>query len=148
MSLLLILRNMLLTTIISPINFIEQSLIQHCNISVNGFSSVWKWGYPNFLRPATLNHRGHSIITFSQNDQNLEPPPPPTPPPCLHLFDFGGPLFCKRSPFLHHHYSLAKSWYFIDSWTPVIIKTYKCHKKYSHEMNVPSIIKNTNGVYY
>ena len=52
----------------------QQFLIQHCNISVNGFGSVWKWGYPNFFRPATLNQRGHSIITFSQNDQNLDPP--------------------------------------------------------------------------
>ena len=31
--------------------------------------------------------KGHSIITFSQNDQNLDPLPP-----CLHLFDFGNPL--------------------------------------------------------
>ena len=30
----------------------------------------------------------HSIIMFSQNYQNLEPP---TIPPCSHLFDFGNP---------------------------------------------------------
>ena len=143
MSLLLILRNILLTTIISPINFIEQFLIQHCNISVNGFSSVWKWGYPNFLRPATLNQRGHSIITFSQNDQNLDPPSP-----LFGLVRFWNPPFCERpSPFQHHHYPIVKSCYFIDSWTPVIIITYKCHKKYSHDMNVSSIIININGVY-
>ena len=29
----------------------------------------------------------HSIIVFSQNDQNLDPLPP-----CSHLFDFGNPL--------------------------------------------------------
>ena len=138
MSLLLILRNILLTTIISPINFIEQFLIQHCNISVNGFGSVWKWGYPNFLWPATLNQKGHSIITFSQNDQNLVPPPP-----CLHLFDFGKPPFRERSPvpFQHHHYPIVKSCYFIDSWTPVIISIkmpqkifpwYEC-SQYSHK---------------
>ena len=31
--------------------------------------------------------RGHSVITLSQLDQNLEP----TPTPCLPLFDFGKP---------------------------------------------------------
>ena len=30
-------------------------------------------------------NREHSIITLSQNDQNLDPPFPP----CSHLFDFG-----------------------------------------------------------
>ena len=145
-SLLLILRNMLLTTIISPINFIEQFLIQHCNISVNGFSSVWKWGYPNFLRPATLNQRGHSIITFSQNDQNLDLPPLPLVCTCSILVTL---LSAKVPPlFQQYHYPIVKSRYFIDSWTPFIISTYKCHKKYSHDMNVPSIIINTNGVYY
>ena len=142
MSLLLILRNMLLTTIISPINFIEQFLIQHCNISVNGSGSVWNWGYPNFLRPVTLNQKGHSIITFSQNDQNFD-----------QNFDFGNPPFCERSPpppapSHRHHYPIVKSCYFIVSWTPVIISTYKCHKKYSHNMNVPSILINSNGVCY
>ena len=31
--------------------------------------------------------REYSVITLSQNDQNLEP----TPPPCLPEFDFGKP---------------------------------------------------------
>ena len=132
---------MLLPTVISPINFTEQFLIQHCSISVNSFSSVWKWGYPNFPQAAALNQRGHSVIKFSQNDQNLHPPPP-----CLQLFDFGNRPFCERPlPFQHHHYPIGKSCYFIDSYTPVIISSYKCYKKYSHDMNVPSIIINTNG---
>ena len=33
----------------------DQFLIQHCNISVSWFGSVWKWRYPGFLLPATLN---------------------------------------------------------------------------------------------
>ena len=36
--------------------------------------------------------RGHSIITLSQNDQNLN-----HPPPCSHLFDFGHPHSRERS---------------------------------------------------
>ena len=31
--------------------------------------------------------KGHSIVAFSQNDQNLDP----LLPSCLHLFDFGNP---------------------------------------------------------
>ena len=140
-SLLLILRNMLLTTIISPINFIEQFLIQHCNISVNGFGSVWKWGYPNFLRPATLNQRGHSIMTFSQNDQNLAPLPLICTCSILVI-----PPFCELPPpppFQHHHYTIVK-WLFYR----LMNTCYKSHKKYSHDMNVPSILINTNAVYY
>ena len=42
--------------------------------------SQWLWlplemRFPNFLRPATLNQRGHSIITFSQNVQIWTPFP-------------------------------------------------------------------------
>ena len=58
------------------------------------------------------------------------------------------PLSANVPPLQHHHYPIVKLCYFIDSWTHVIISTYKCHKKYSHDMNVPSIIINTNGVYY
>ena len=146
MSLLLILTNILLTTIISPINFyraVFNSTLQHF--------SQWLWlrnlGYPHFLWPATLSQRGHSIITLSQNDQNLYPPLP-----CLHLFDFGNTPFCDCSPppFQPHHYPIVKSCYFVDSWSPVITSTYTDynHKKYSHNMNVPSILINTNGIYY
>ena len=125
-SLLLILRDMLLTTIISPMNLIEQFFIQHCNISVNGFSSVWKWGYPNFLRPTTLNQRGHSIITFSRNDQNLDPLLLVCT--CSILVT---PLSANVAPFQHHHYPIVKSCYFTDWRTPVIITTYKCQKNIS-----------------
>ena len=124
--LLLILRNMLLTAIISPMNFIEQFLIQHCNISVIGFSSVWKWDYLNFLRPTTLNQKGHSIITFSQSDQNLDPLPLVCT--CSILVT---PLSANVSPFQHHHYPIVKSCYFTDWWTPVTISTYKCQKNIS-----------------
>ena len=46
--------------------------------------------------------------------------------------------------FHHFHYPIAKSCYFIDSWTPVIISTYKCHKKYSPDANVSSAVISTN----
>ena len=59
--------------------------------------------------------RGHSVITLSQLDQNLEP----TPPPCLPLFDFGKPplpwtfknefalgSICNRSEILRRSNSL------------------------------------------
>ena len=118
-SLLLILRNMLLRTIISSINFIEQFLIQHCNISVNGFSSVIQ-------------------LLCSDKRTKIWTPPPPY----LNLLDFGNPPFCKRfSPFQYHHYPIVKSCYFIDSWTPVIISIkmpqkifpwYEC-SQYSHK---------------
>ena len=65
----------------------------------------------------------HSIIMFSQNDQNMG-----HPPPFLHLFNFGKSPSCKRSklyinptpPHQHHHYpplskTKAKLCYFIDS---------------------------------
>ena len=65
------------------------------------------------------------------------------PPPAANVQNFTSP------PSFHYHdYSIAKSCYFIDSWTPVIISTYKCHKKYSPDMNVPRVLINTNGVYY
>ena len=86
---------------------------------------------------------GHSIITFSQNDQSFGPPPL-----CLHLPASGNspflqtcktlhqpeppPLYHHHHP--HHHYSpltktIAQLCYFIDSQTSVIISTCKCHTK-------------------
>ena len=60
---------------------------------------------------------GHSIITFSQNEQNLNS----SLPPCSYLFDFGNPPPCERSKLYinhpppprhtqsHHHQTLTKT---------------------------------------
>ena len=65
-------------------------------------------------------YRDHSIITFSQNDQNLDPPSPLvltcsilviSPP--ANVQSFTSPL--SPHSFHHNHYLIAKSCYFIDS---------------------------------
>ena len=50
-------------------------------------------------------------------------------------------------PLHHHHYTIAKSCYFIDPQTSAIISTYKCHKKYSPDMNVTNVLIDTNDAY-
>ena len=105
---------------------------------------------------------GHSVIMFSQNDQNFDPHPPsalvrtclillnPAPPSWKHSELYITTSF-HHLYFHHHHYPIAKSCYFIDSWTPVLISNYKCHKNYSQyspDMNVSRVLIYTNGVYY
>ena len=62
------------------------------------------YGFISFTKNITQNvsskygqkllDRGHSIITLSQNAQNLEPPLPPLPSHfCLHLFILSSSLF-------------------------------------------------------
>ena len=67
--------------------------------------------------------KGAFIITFSQNDQNLDCLPPPSP--FLTLAQFWYPPSCERSKLYinsshHHHYqpltkTIAKLCYFLDS---------------------------------
>ena len=144
-SLLLILRNMLLTTIISPINFysaVFNSTLQHF--------SQWLWLRLK-MRLSKLSLASHTKPKGPFNYYFLTKWPkfglPLLPLLCTCSF-LVTPLSANFTPFQHHHYPIVKSCYFIDSWTPVIISTYKCNKKYSHDMNVPSILINTNGVYY
>ena len=112
--------------------------------------SQWLWLRLE-MRLSKLSSASHTKPKGSFNYYILTKWPksgPPASSPCLHLFDFGNHSFCEFPPFKHCYYPIVKSCYFIDSWTPVIISTYKCYKKYSHDMNVPSILINTNGVYY
>ena len=71
------------------------------------------------------------------------------PPPYPYLFDFGKRHSGERSNFtssLHHHYSMARFCYSINSQTSVTIITYKWHWKRLSYINVPSVPMNTNWV--
>ena len=124
MKLFLILRNILFTTVISPINIYRAVF----NSTLPHFSQ-WLWlllemRLFKFLWPATLNQRSNLIIKFSQNDQNMDPL-------CLVC----NSPFCESPPpsFQHHYYPIIISCYFVYSWAPVIISTNKCQK------NIPTI---------
>ena len=138
MSLLLILRNILITTIISFINFygaVFNSTLQHF--------SQWLWLRLE-MRLSKLSSASHTKPKGSFNYYILTKWPksgPPASSPCLHLFDFGNHSFCEFPPFKHCYYPIVKSCYFIDSWTPVIISIkmpqkifpwYEC-SQYSHK---------------
>ena len=46
----------------------SQQLSVQCSISANGFGFVWKWDYPNFLWPATLNQINvTNMFKFNKN---------------------------------------------------------------------------------
>ena len=136
--LLLILRNILITTIISFINFCGAIF----NSTLQQFSQ-WLW-LPLEMRLSKLSSASHTKLKGSFNYYVLTKWPksgPPASPPCLHLFDFGNPSFCKLpppphplpTPFKHCHYPIVKSCYFIDSWTPVIISTKMSQKIFPYE---------------
>ena len=132
MSLLLILRNMLLATIISPINFYRAVF----NSTLKDISQrLW---LRLEMRLSKLSSASHTKPKGSFNFYVLTKWPkfgPIASPPCLHLFDFGNPSFCELTfpppphPLQPPTYQTVKSCYFIDSWTNVIIYTYKCRKK-------------------
>ena len=146
MSLLLMLRNMLITTNVSPINFYRAIF----NSTLQYFSQrLWLHLEMSLSK---LSSASHTKPKGSFNYCVLTKWPKFGPlvfPHCLHLFDFGNSSFCELpNHFKHRHYPIVKSSYFIDSWTPVTISTYKCHKKCSHDMNARGIFINTDGIYY
>ena len=60
------------------------------------FSPLMPKGQPRPSFQISIFVRGHSVITFSQNEQNLDPLRP-----CSHLFDFGNISSCEPSKRLH-----------------------------------------------
>ena len=143
MSLLLILRNMLFTTIISPINFYRAVF----NSTLPHFSQWLRLCLE--MKLSKLSSASRTKPNGSFNYYMLTKWPKFDFPSFFFAHvRFWWPPFCETPPFQQYHYPIVKSCYFLDSWTPVIISTYKCHKKYSHDMNFPSTLINANGVYY